>query len=310
LNWRKPPDGTLNRFSILTSVEARLNGKGMSLPLLTKFAPFAQDYDALLCDAWGVIHNGVTLTPGIEGALTRFRAERGPVIILTNAPRPSAIIPPQLDRLGLSRNSYDAVVTSGDATHAAIEGFLPAPAFRLGPEKDDALYCDLDITFATIDSAEFIVCTGLFDDQQEQPDEYRDLLKVAAGRKIPMVCANPDIVVNWGGRIVYCAGALAEIYAELGGDVIYGGKPHRPIYDLAMKEIEKAAGIRIPKSRVLAVGDSIKTDIGGANAQGIDALLVAGANGIHGEVTTEESILTALEEAGAQAAAAMETLTW
>ena len=282
----------------------------MLLPFLTDFAPLARNYDALLCDAWGVIHNGVELTPGIEDALTQFRKEHGPVVILTNAPRPSSIIPPQLDRLGLSREAYDAVVTSGDATHAAIKSFLPAPAFRLGPEKDDALYRDLDITFAEIDDAAFIVCTGLFDDQREQPEEYRDLLETAAARKLPMVCANPDIVVNWGGRIVYCAGALAEIYAELGGEVIYGGKPHRPIYNLAMKEIEKLVGEPVPISKVLAVGDSIKTDIGGANANGLDALFVTGANGIHESEAGADSIGAALKEAGAHAVAAMETLTW
>ena len=282
----------------------------MSLPLLTEFAPLARDYDALLCDAWGVIHNGVALTPGIEEALARFRNERGPVVILTNAPRPSSIIPPQLDRLGLSRDAYDSVVTSGDATTAAIKDFLPAPAFRLGPEKDDALYYNLGIKFTELDEAAFIVCTGLFDDQSEQPDEYRNLLTRGVERKLPMVCANPDIIVNWGGRMVYCAGALAEIYAELGGEVIYGGKPHRPIYALAMKEIEKAAGAPVPKSRVLAVGDSIKTDIGGANAQGFDALFVAGANGIHEGEATAEMIAAMLQGAGAHAVAAMETLTW
>jgi len=282
----------------------------MKVSLLTKFAPLAQGYDALLCDAWGVIHNGVDLTPGIDEALSSFRKTRGPVIILTNAPRPSAIIPPQLDRLGLSRDAYDLVVTSGDATRAAIQEFLPKPAFRLGPDKDDALYGDLDLEFTPMAGAEFIICTGMVDDQKEQPEQYRDLLAEGAARNLPMICANPDIVVNWGGRIIYCAGALAEIYEALGGDVIYGGKPYRPIYDLAMKAIEKKNGKPVAKSRVLAVGDGLKTDIGGANAQGIDALFIAGAGGIHDGAVTANEIERMLDAEGAECVGAMETLIW
>lgn len=282
----------------------------MSLPLLESFAPLAENYDALLCDAWGVIHNGVALNPGIGEALTQFRTTRGPVIILTNAPRPSAIIPPQLDRLGLPREAYDGVVTSGDATRASIASFLPAPAFRLGPEKDDALYEGLEIAFTEIEEAGFIVCTGLFDDQRDHPNDYRDLLKVGADRKLPMVCANPDIVVNWGGRMIYCAGALAQIYEALGGEVILGGKPHRPIYDLAMKAVEKETGGPVPLSRLLAVGDSLKTDIGGANGYGIDALLIAGANGIQEGPVNSKTLDVLLAESGVHAKAAMETLIW
>ncbi len=282
----------------------------MSLTVLDSLAPLAQHYDALLCDAWGVIHNGVALVPGIETALQRFREERGPVVILTNAPRPSSIIPAQLDRLGLPRGAYDAIVTSGDATRAAIGERLPAPAFRLGPEKDEALYEGISIDFAPMDRAAFIICTGLFDDQTEEPSEYRALLGEGVARGLPMICANPDVVVNWGGRIVYCAGALAEIYAELGGEVIYGGKPHKPIYDLSMKAIEVTRGEAVPASRILAVGDGLKTDIAGANASGIDALFVAGAGGIHEGAATAEALSQTLREANVSAVAAMETLQW
>ncbi len=282
----------------------------MTFALCETFEPLSRGYDALLCDAWGVIHNGVSLTPGIEEALSGFRRTRGPVIILTNAPRPSEIIPPQLDRLGLSREAYDGVVTSGDATRAAIMDFLPRRAFRLGPEKDDALYRDLDIAFAPIEAADFIVCTGLVDDQTETPDQYRPLLVTAAARALPMVCANPDIVVNWGGRTVYCAGALAEIYAGLGGEVIFGGKPHRPIYDLAMAALEARAGGVIAKSRVLAVGDGIMTDIRGANAFGIDALFIAGAGGVHDGPMAADDLQRTLDAAGVRCVGAMETLRW
>lgn len=274
-------------------------------PLIERLAPLAANYDALLCDAWGVIHNGVDLFDGAREALERFRAERGPVIVLTNAPRPSSIIPPQLDRLGLPRAAYDAVVTSGDATRAAIVARLPAPAYRLGPEKDDKLYEGVDIRFAPLEEADFIICSGLVDDQRETPDDYRPLLQEAAARQLPMICANPDIVVRWGGRLVYCAGALAQVYEALGGEVIYGGKPHAPIYELALRKISEIRGAPIDARRVLALGDGVGTDIVGANNQGIDAVFVAGADGIHEGEANE-----ALSRAGARAVAVMERLAW
>lgn len=270
----------------------------------------ADAYDALLCDAWGVIHDGVRLFPGVEEALTQFRRARGPVLVLTNAPRPAAVIPGQLDRIGLPRPAYDGVVTSGDATRAAIAALLPRPAFKLGPEKDDGLYDGLTVSFAPLESAEFIICTGLFDDQRESPADYQGLLERAAARGLPMICANPDVVVRWGGRLVYCAGALAEIYEKLGAAVIYGGKPHAPIYDVALKTLSARAGREIKRSRVLAVGDGLKTDIAGANAQGIDALYVAGEGGVHHGGADDAAIAAALLKAGAHAAYAARGLAW
>ncbi len=277
---------------------------------ISGIAEIAERYDALLCDAWGVIHDGVTAFAGVAEALTAFRRARGPVLVLTNAPRPSAIIPPQLDRLGLPREAYDGVVTSGDATRAAIEAMLPGKPFKLGPEKDDGLYEGLAIAFAPLDAADFIVCTGLVDDQRETPDDYRDLLGRAAARRLPMICANPDSVVRWGGRLVFCAGALAEIYERFGGAVVYGGKPHAPIYDLAMARIERAAGRAVLKSRMLAIGDGVLTDIAGANRQGIDALYIAGAGGVHDGAGDPAAIAATLAKAGAQARFAATGLVW
>ncbi|WP_411816621.1 TIGR01459 family HAD-type hydrolase [Hyphococcus sp. DH-69] len=280
------------------------------IPIIPSFGAIAERYDALLCDAWGVIHNGVSLFPGVADALTRFRETRGPVIILTNAPRPSSVIPAQLDRLGLPKNAIDGIVTSGDATRAAIIAKLPAPAFRLGPPKDDALYHGLDIDFRPIDEAEFIICTGMMDDHNDSPEDYRAMLQQAAARGLPMICANPDIVVNWGGRMIWCAGALAEIYAEYGGEVIFGGKPHAPIYDLALEMIDDIRGHETAKDRILAVGDGLKTDILGANKQDIDVLLIAGEGGIHNGATDSASITAQLDEAGVTAIAAAEALKW
>ena len=276
-------------------------------PVIEQLSAVAGGYRALLCDAWGVIHNGVELFPGAAEALLRFRAERGPVVILTNAPRPSSIIPAQLDRLGLPRDAWDAVVTSGDATRAEIAKRLPGRAFRIGPGKDDGLYDDLDVAFAAVEDADFIICTGLEDELSEHPDDYRARLGPAAARGLPMICANPDVIVRWGGRLIWCAGALAQLYEQLGGAVVYGGKPHAPIYDLALAAASRAAGAAIEKAQILAVGDGLNTDIAGAAAQGIDAVYVSGDGGIHdGEAGPAET----LEKAELPAVAIMERFQW
>ncbi|GAB4532034.1 MAG: TIGR01459 family HAD-type hydrolase [Amphiplicatus sp.] len=277
---------------------------------IERLSAIAGRYDALLCDAWGVIHNGVALFDGAAAALGAFRKERGPVVILTNAPRPSSVIPPQLDRLGLPRAAYDAVVTSGDATRAQIAARLPAPAYRIGPEKDDPLFAGLDIRFAPLGEAAFVICTGLRDEMREEPEAYRSLLEAAAARRLPMICANPDVVVRFGDRLIWCAGALARIYEELGGVVEYGGKPHPPIYGLALGEAEAARGRPLAHSRVLAIGDGLYTDIAGANAQGFDAVYVFGSGGVHDGGDGAKGAAASLSQAGAAAAAVMERLQW
>lgn len=278
--------------------------------MIDRLSFLARDYDALLCDAWGVIHNGVKLLDGAAQALEAFRRTRGPVIILTNAPRPHWIIPPQLDRLGLKRDAYDAVVTSGDATRAEIEKRSGRSAFRIGPAKDDGLFEGLDARFAPLERADYMICTGLNDDSQDAPEDYRALLAAAAARGLVMICANPDIVVRWGERMIYCAGALAEIHESLGGRVVYGGKPHPPIYDLALERIADIAGRQVAPGRVLAIGDGVMTDIKGANGQGIDAVLIAGDGGVHDGPLSSTGLATTLHKAGAHVVAVMERLQW
>lgn len=273
-------------------------------------ALIAEHYDALLCDAWGVIHNGVDLFDHVEKAMTTFRKKGRPLVILTNAPRPSSVIPAQLDRLGLSRDAYDAIVTSGDATQAEIKKRAGKRAYRLGPEKDDALYSGTEAIFAPIEEADYIICTGLEHDQTEVPEEYRPMLKAAAERGLEMICANPDIVVNWGGRIVYCAGALAQIFAEEGGRVIFGGKPHKPIYDVALDRLNAVAGRPIDLDKILVVGDGIATDIKGANNAGLDALFIGGEGGIHEAATDSNAIEVLFKEENVHAQYAMQALKW
>ncbi len=270
----------------------------------------AAQYDALVCDAWGVIHNGKKLLPGAADAMMRFRQERGPLVILTNAPKPSDVIPPQLDRLGLPRAAWDAIVTSGDSTRAEIERFLPAPAYRIGPSFDDPLFEGMGIDFTGLEEAAFIVCTGLNDGFTEEPDQYRDLLKAAAARDLPMVCANPDIQVNWGGRLMWCAGAIAQIYDSFGGTIVYGGKPFAPIYRLARAAIDEARGTGGAEPRLLAIGDGLMTDIRGANDAEIDAVLIAGAGGLHEGAADRASVIDKLSRDGLRVAAIMEGLKW
>jgi len=238
-------------------------------------------YDVLLCDVWGVIHNGREAFPIACEALTRFRAAGGEVILISNAPRPNGPVAAQLDGLKAPREAWSAIVTSGDATRKLLAARAPGPAWKLGPAKDDPLYEGLDLAFADLDVARFISCTGPFDEESETPEDYRERFRAAIGRGLPMICANPDIVVQRGDKLIYCGGALAELYEALDGQVLMAGKPHAAIYDLALAEAAARLGRAVDRARVLCVGDGPRTDLRGANAQGLDALFIAG--GIHGQ---------------------------
>ena len=240
----------------------------------------ADRYDAVLCDVWGVIHNGVESFPAACAALARFGRERGPVVLLSNSPRPSDDVTGQLRALGVPDESWSGFVTSGDATRAELSARAPGPVWAIGPERDGVLYEGLGLAFAGPGEAAFVCCTGLVDDERETPDDYRAALAVAAGRGLAMICANPDRVVQRGDRLIPCGGALADVYAELGGgEVVMAGKPFAPIYALALAEAERLAGRPLDPARVLCIGDGLPTDVAGANARGLDLLFVAG--GIH-----------------------------
>jgi HAD superfamily hydrolase (TIGR01459 family) len=248
--------------------------------LVDRFAPLARDYDVLFCDVWGVVHNGLVAFPAACEALMRFRAGGGSVILITNAPRPGATVGRILDRLGVPREAYDAIVSSGDVTRGIVEQRRPQSLFHLGPERDKPIFAALDVVFAPLETADYVVCSGLFDDTVETPDSYRDMLARMRERSLFMVCANPDVVVERGDSLVYCAGALADAYAALGGEVLYCGKPHAPIYQAALSTAATArGGHAAPLARVLAIGDSVRTDLTGAKSFGIESLFVV--SGIH-----------------------------
>ena len=249
---------------------------------IERFEPLARDYDVLLCDVWGVVHNGLAAFPAACEALMRFRAGGGTAILITNAPRSGEAVARILDRLKVPRDAYDAITSSGEVTRSIVKARLPESVFHLGPERDLSIFAGLDVRFAPAETAEYVVCSGLFDDTVETPDSYRDLLAALRARSLLMVCANPDIVVERGDTLVYCAGALADAYAARGGKVLYCGKPHAPIYDLALATAAaQRGGKTLRAQRVLAIGDSVRTDLKGAAALGLDCMFIT--SGIHAE---------------------------
>jgi HAD superfamily hydrolase (TIGR01459 family) len=253
----------------------------MTVPLIEQFGPLARDYDVLLCDIWGVVHNGIAAFPEACDALARFRKKGGAVILITNAPRAGANVQRILDRFAVPHDAYDAIMSSGDVTHGIVETRLNQRVFHLGPERDLSIFAGLDVTFAAAETADYVVCSGLFDDTRETPDDYRELLRAMRARSLFMVCANPDIVVERGDELVYCAGAIADAYAEIGGDVLFCGKPYAPIYEAALGKAAALRGGPAPLARVLAIGDSVRTDLKGAALFGLDCLFVV--SGLHAD---------------------------
>ena len=277
------------------------------LQILSGLREIATDYDGLICDVWGVLHDGLNVHAAAAAALQQFRATRGKVIMLSNAPRPPSDVESQFRKLGVPADCYDAIVTSGGAAQADLmrrvdEG--QSRVYHLGPERDRNLFTGLKVERTDLTRAEVVLCSGLFDDDTETPDDYKSMLAEMRAHSLTMLCANPDWVVQRGGALVYCAGALANAYEKLGGKVIYYGKPMAPVYALVREHLNDAR-------RPLAVGDGMHTDIKGANGMGIDALFVA--DGIHGEeigAVTPEAVGALLAKAGVHARAAMRALVW
>lgn len=253
--------------------------------IISGLSEIAGEYDALLCDVWGVVHDGHSCFQMSVAALQKFRETCGQVILLTNSPRPGSEIPGQFASLGVPMDCQDAIVTSGDATRAALKARAPGPVFILGPDRDQPLYDGMGLEEAPLEEAAFVSCTGMVDDRHETPEQYMGMMRRILARSLPFVCANPDIFIYVGGQKVWCSGALAAIYARMGGEVIVAGKPHPAIYQLAFAKLNQLVGKDLSKSRILAIGDGMRTDVKGAEENGVDCMFVA--SGIHQNALTE-----------------------
>lgn len=235
-------------------------------------------YSAILCDVWGVVHNGVRHFAAAAAALGRARDAGIPVVMVTNSPRLNGEVAAQMDALGVPRSAWDRIVTSGDVTRRLIaEG--PRRVFHIGPDRDLTLYDGLDVDLVEEFEASAAVCTGLFDDDTETPQEYTELLRRLRARNLPFICANPDIAVERGEKMIWCAGALARDYGQLGGRTLVAGKPHAPIYEAALASASELLDRPLERSKVLAIGDGMLTDVKGASDNGLDVLYISG--GVH-----------------------------
>lgn len=279
------------------------------IEILTSIAPLSASTDVWLCDIWGVLHNGVTPFPSAVEACRRFRAAGGTVVLVSNAPRLNDAVRRQLDAIGVAGDVADAIVTSGDVSRAHLQARPGARVLHIGPKRDLGFFAGLDVTLTDEAAATVVVCTGLFDDTRETPQDYQALLARVRERGLPFVCANPDIKVERGGSIVWCAGALAQLFEELGGTVEHAGKPHAPIYRRARETAQALRGGPIGNDRILAIGDGVMTDILGANSAGIRSVYVASA--IHLAVPFSATAVEGLFAVGpARPDAAMAALAW
>lgn len=287
---------------------------------LKGLSEIASHYEVILSDVWGVVHNGVTQFAAAVEALSQFRAQGGKVALITNAPRPNKVIQQMLDRLFVARNAYDAIVSSGDVTIALMAEKKSAAFYFIGPNEEAAALCQSvkqesgqEPRPSTIDEAEYVVCTGLFTDKMLEPEDYDEQLKAIFRRNLPFICANPDLVVNVGNELVYCAGELARRYELLGGAVIQAGKPFPEIYQAAFAALGCET---IDRSKILVIGDAMRTDIAGAQQQGLASLFVT--SGIHedelhhagsGELN-KAAFTQFIEASGFAPMAAIQELTW
>ena len=287
------------------------NNSGPHIPLLSSIAELARTSDAWISDVWGVFHDGARPYPAASVACMTFRAGGGTVVLVSNAPSTGEEVMAHLDALGVPRKAYDAIVTSGDVTRVLISAWAGRPVHHLGPDRYLGTFTGLDVAFAPLSEAAVVVCTGLIEDERETPDDYRAVLADMRARDVPMICVNPDIVVERGDRLIYCAGALAAAYEALGGKVAYAGKPHPPIYARARELIAEARGTPVQTSRILAIGDGIKTDIAGAAAAGLRSVFIASALHVSGRERLDETTLFRLFAGHpAPPVAALEALAW
>lgn len=249
--------------------------------IIDSLAEVAHSYDALFVDLWGCLHNGVEPFADAVSALRAYKAQGGKVLLLTNSPRPRSSVKRQLERIGVPADAYDEIASSGDAAQFAMAaGVVGRKVYHLGPERDLSFFSDengpINVERVPLADAEGIVCTGLFNDLTETPDDYRLTILDGKTRGLKLLCANPDISVDLGDQRIFCSGAIAEAYTAAGGTSLYFGKPHSPIYQLAYTRLAAIAGRRIDNDRILCIGDGINTDIRGGVAEDLDTLFITG----------------------------------
>lgn len=261
-----------------TSMLIRWNDMLQAPETISALSRLSKPYAVFFCDVWGVVHNGEMAFSDACRALAAARADGVKIVLLTNSPRPHEGVETQLRSLGVPDEAWDCVVTSGDVTRDLIAAG-PRRVYHLGPDRDYPIFEGLDVELVEDFEADAVVCTGLFDDDLETPADYAELLTRLRARNLPFICANPDVMVERGDKLIWCAGALARDFAQLGGRTLIAGKPHAPIYEAALKAAAELLGRDVARSEVLAIGDGMMTDIKGAADNGIDALYISG--GVH-----------------------------
>lgn len=261
-----------------SKIDANIMQRATPPKQLSSMSEISGQYDAILCDVWGVLHNGVAAWAGAVSALQKARSDGLTVVMITNAPRPNRFVLERFEMLNIPNDICDGIISSGDVTVNLVD--QAGEVFHVGPDKDSGLFDGENAQQVfDLESAKAIVCTGLYDDLNEHPTEYHERMKSWLDLSLPMICANPDIVVEMGDKLLWCAGALAREYVKLGGKVRYAGKPYAPIYEQALALASELAGKPINAQNALAIGDGQPTDVLGANNAGLDLLFVS--NGIH-----------------------------
>ncbi len=261
-------------------------------PILAHAGPLLARYDVIFCDVWGVVHNGVTAFEGACRALEKFRTGGGTVVLVSNAPVPKKRVADMLDSRHVPRSAWDDIVSSGDIAleHVDERGFQKLHC--IGPQdRDQALFSALRAHSVSLAEAEAIICTGLNDDRNETPSDYRGLLDEALEQRLPFVCANPDLIVDVGGTLLYCAGAIADLYAHMGGEVYWAGKPTSMPTRRHTAKPEALRNANVERGKILVIGDALRTDIKGAENYGCHALFIA--SGIHRHETVDGIDLSA-----------------
>lgn len=266
-----------------------------AIPCLAGIAPVAAGAEAWISDIWGVLHNGATAFPAAGEACVRYRAQGGVVVLVTNAPYREARVAAMLRDLGVPRDAYDAIVTSGDVTRGLIGAHQGGSVVHLGPDRYNAIFDNIDVRLNDLSPASnAVVCTGLYNDDYETPADYAERLAAFRAQHLPMICANPDIIVERGHTLHYCAGAIAEAYEKIGGRVAYAGKPHAPIYAEAFRLIDAIKGRAVEKADIIAIGDGVRTDIAGAGAMGLRSVFIASALHVPAGRTLDAALLDEL----------------